>query len=578
MWRAAYGVRWLPAVLGGRKVQAGNLHPRYLGGFVGLAFGRGQAGITRGKESDSPVRKPSLLVVFLTVFIDLVGFGIVLPLLPRYSERFGAEGWKIGAIIASFSVMQLFLAPWWGRLSDRIGRRPVLLISNGGSAVAYGMFALAAAPMWSAGVALTWLLASRVFAGACGANIAVAAAYIADITPPEKRSKGMGLIGVAFGLGFILGPALGAFSAHAFGLAGPGWVAAGLCAANFVLAWAILVESRRPGGTVAEARPRMRQISHTLRLPRVGLLVSLYFLSTFCFAVFETTLPLLLGSPGFHPDDFVDPRGLARKLASSGTSDGKETAVAKVVEQLTPGFRQRLEAAPTIGTTALRGEFFREFNRMLDLPDLFPGEGGQAAEKGVGGGTQTGGSLAQAAQERGVDTLRRWNRVRLEEAFPGEIKRRGFHFDERSLGYVFAYCGLISAFIQGGVIGRLVKRFGEPRLIVGSLVIFGGGMALLPYAAGLGTLLVVLAVVSVGSALNRAPTLGLVSIFSPSDEQGASLGVTQSAGTLARIVGPVMATTLYAATPHSPYFLAAGAALVAAGMAWRGLPRGGVSQ
>ena len=520
-----------------------------------------------------------MLVVFLTVFIDLVGFGIVLPLLPRYSERFGAEGWKIGAIIASFSVMQLFLAPWWGRLSDRIGRRPVLLISNGGSAVAYGMFAVAAAPVWSAGVALTWLLASRVFAGACGANIAVAAAYIADITPPEKRSKGMGLIGVAFGLGFILGPALGAFSAHAFGLAGPGWVAAGLCAANFVLAWAILVESRRPGGTVAEARPRMRQISHTLRLPRVGLLVSLYFLSTFCFAVFETTLPLLLGSPGFHPDDFVDPRGLARKLASStGSDDAGEAAAGRVVARLTPDFRERLEAAPTIRTTALRGEFFREFNRLLDVPDLFPGEGGQANAGEAVGETKLGGSPVQGAQERGGDTLRRWNRVRLEEAFPGEIKRRGFHFDERSLGYVFAYCGLISAFIQGGVIGRLVKRFGEPRLIVGSLVIFGGGMALLPYAAGLGALLIVLAVVSVGSALNRAPTLGLVSIFSPSDEQGASLGVTQSAGTLARIVGPVLATTLYAATPHSPYFLAAGAALVAAGMAWRGLPRGGVSQ
>jgi MFS family permease len=523
-----------------------------------------------------------LLVVFLTVFIDLVGFGIVLPLLPRYSERFGAEGWKIGAIIASFSVMQLFLAPWWGRLSDRIGRRPVLLISNGGSAVAYGMFALAAAPVWSAGVALTWLLASRVFAGACGANIAVAAAYIADITPPEKRSKGMGLIGVAFGLGFILGPAIGAFSAHAFGLAGPGWVAAGLCGANFVLAWTILAESRPPDGTLAHARPRMRQIYHTLRLPRVGLLVSLYFLSTFCFAVFETTLPLLLGSPGFHPDDFVNPRGLAQKLVSPGASDAEQGVATDVVARLTPAFRERLEAAPTISTVALRGEFFREFNRLLDLPDLFQGEASETAGEGVAGGAGSGGSRQQDAVARGGDTLRQWNRGQLEEAFPAELKRRGFYFDESSLGYVFAYCGLISAFIQGGVIGRLVKRFGEPRLIVGSLVIFGGGMAWLPYAAGLGTLLIVLAVVSVGSALNRAPTLGLVSIFSPPDEQGGSLGVTQSAGTLARIVGPVIATTLYAATPHSPYFLAAGAALVAAGMAWRCLPsrveHGGVNQ
>ncbi|MCZ7640137.1 MAG: MFS transporter [Verrucomicrobia bacterium] len=239
-------------------------------------------------------------------------------------------------------------------------------------------------------MALTWLLASRIFAGACGANIAVAAAYIADITPPEKRSKGMGLIGVAFGLGFILGPALGAFSAHAFGLAGPGWVAAGLCGANFVLAWAILAESRRPGGAVAEARPRMRQISHTLRLPRVGLLVNLYFLSTFCFAVFETTLPLLLGSPGFHPDDFVDPRGFARKLTSPGASEEQEAAAVRVVTRLTPGFRERLQDASAMGTTALRGEFFREFNRLLDLPDLFAGTEVRAAEEETGRGVQEG--------------------------------------------------------------------------------------------------------------------------------------------------------------------------------------------
>ena len=92
------------------------------------------------------MKKPSLLVIFLTVFIDLIGFGIVLPLLPRYSEKFGAEGFMIGFIIASFSVMQFFFAPWWGKLSDRIGRRPVLLISTAGAAISYAMFALAAAP------------------------------------------------------------------------------------------------------------------------------------------------------------------------------------------------------------------------------------------------------------------------------------------------------------------------------------------------------------------------------------------------------------------------------------------------
>ena len=506
------------------------------------------------------MRKPSLLVIFLTVFIDLVGFGIVLPLLPRYSERFGAEGWTIGAIIASFSVMQLFLAPWWGRLSDRIGRRPVLLISNAGSALAYGMFALAASPAFTPGTALTLLLVSRVFAGACGANISVASAYIADVTPPEKRSKGMGLIGVAFGLGFILGPAIGALSAAQLGLAGPGWVAAGLCTANFVLAWFILVESRPPGAAPSKPR-RLRQIPHTLRLRHVGLLVSLYFLATFCFAIFETTLPLLLGSPGFHPDDFVQPQALARRLIA-----GSDPVAAAPGARLTPEFRAELTRADALSVGRLRRVLFEGLNRAAAGPVLLTG----AELSGLEAVDPTLGRLAPTAEG---DRRRYLNRRLLEAAFPAEIRRRPFYFDESRVGFIFAYCGLVSAFIQGGVIGRLVKRFGEPKLIVGSLVLFAVSMALLPYAAGLGMLFAGLALVSVGSALNRAPTLGLVSIFSPADEQGASMGVVQSAGTLARIAGPVLATTLYAELPHSPYLLAAAVAFAAAALAWFKLPK-----
>src|SRR5437868_6983067 len=187
------------------------------------------------------MKKPSLLIIFFTVFIDLIGFGIVMPLLPLYSDKFGAPGWMNGAIVASFSLMQFLFAPAWGKLSDRIGRRPVLLVSNAGSAVAYGLFGFAS--HFSGEKALWVILASRVFAGICGANLSVASAYIADVSPPEKRSKSMGLIGMAFGLGFILGPALGSFSADKFGLAGPGWVAATICGANFLFTATTLVES-----------------------------------------------------------------------------------------------------------------------------------------------------------------------------------------------------------------------------------------------------------------------------------------------------------------------------------------------
>ncbi len=509
------------------------------------------------------MRKPSLLIIFLTVFLDLVGFGIVLPLLPRYSERFGATGWTIGAIIASFSVMQLWLAPWWGRLSDRIGRRPVLLVSTAGSAVAYALFALAAWPGLASGTALSLLLVSRIFAGACGANIAVASAYIADITPPEKRSKGMGLIGVAFGLGFILGPALGAFSARAFGLAGPGWVASALCAGNFLLALFILAESRAPGAAPGTVRPRLGQLAHTLRQPRVGFLVGLYFLATLCFAIFETTLPLLLGSPGFHPDDFVRPHVLARRLAHP------ETPVESALSARLPaGFRQQLAGAQSQSAGRLRRAFYREFNRWLGREQLW----GEAEMRTLAASAELRGLLAEPPS--GGDALRRLNRRVLEEVFPEEIRRQRFYFDEGRIGLVFAYCGLVSAFIQGGVIGRLVRRFGEPRLIVGSLALFGASMAGLPLAGGVGLLLVWLGLVSVGSALNRAPTLGLISLFTPPEEQGASLGVAQSAGTLARIVGPVLATALYAEWPHLPYYLAAALALAAALLARARLPAG----
>src|SRR5205809_1202948 len=217
------------------------------------------------------MKKPSVFIIFLTVFIDLIGFGIVLPLLPIYSKTFGASGWQIGVLMASYSVMQFLFSPVWGRLSDRIGRRPVLLVSTAGAAVSYALFALGSG--LGGHLALGALLLSRMFAGICGANITVAQAYIADITPPEERSKRMGLIGMAFGLGFICGPPLGSLGIHLFGFRGPGWLAAGLCAINFLLALSILPESWKPSSEQVPSRPHLDQWLHTLRHPKIGLLI-----------------------------------------------------------------------------------------------------------------------------------------------------------------------------------------------------------------------------------------------------------------------------------------------------------------
>src|SRR5688572_24308754 len=158
-------------------------------------------------------RKASLFVVFLTVFIDLLGFGMVLPLLPLYGKSFAARhafsdsevGWIVGLLMASFSAMQFLFVPVWGRLSDRWGRRPVLIIGLAGSTLFYGLFGLATA--WQS---LTGLFAARIGAGIAGATIATAQAYIADVTTKERRARGMALIGAAFALGFTLGPMLGA--------------------------------------------------------------------------------------------------------------------------------------------------------------------------------------------------------------------------------------------------------------------------------------------------------------------------------------------------------------------------------
>ena len=392
-------------------------------------------------------RKPSLLVIFLSVFIDLIGFGIVLPLLPGYAEDnfspgFSLKGLVIGGIIASFSLMQFLFAPAWGRLSDRIGRRPVMLISNLGACGSYALFAIASGMGGTTG--LLWILASRIFAGICGANLSVASAYIADISPPEKRSARMGLIGMAFGLGFIFGPALGAFAIEFLhSPQAPGWIASGFCAANFILGWIILGESRKPGSGPITSRPKFAQWGHTLAQPRMGILIAIFFMATFCFTCFESTFPLL-----------------AKNQFAAGHKDVT-------------------------------------------------------------------------------------NRI----------------------GYFFTYAGVIAALVQG-VIGKLIKRFGEPHLIFFSLIVFALGLAGIPFAKSLPEILTVLALLAIGSGLNRPPVFGMISLNSSPHEQGANLGVAQSIGALARILGPIFAGSLFFVHPALPYLICGGIALLTSFVAW----------
>ncbi len=197
----------------------------------------------------APAAEPSrrgLVVLFAVVIVDLVGFGVVMPALPFWAREFGADAGTLGLLQSSYAVAQFICAPLWGRLSDRVGRRPVLLGTIAGTALA--MLAVGLAP------SLAWLFAARILAGAFAANVSVASAYITDVTPPEERTRWMGLLGASFGVGFVLGPAIGGVLGP-FGHAVPMFAAAGLAALNWGFA---LLRLREPARHAAVSEPRGR--------------------------------------------------------------------------------------------------------------------------------------------------------------------------------------------------------------------------------------------------------------------------------------------------------------------------------
>jgi MFS transporter, DHA1 family, tetracycline resistance protein len=346
-------------------------------------------------------------IVFTTVVIDLVGFGIVLPILPLWAERFGASPVQIGLITASYAVMQLIFAPVWGHLSDRYGRRPVILVTLAGSVVASLMIGLAGT--------LAILFVARALQGVAGASYAAAQAYVADVTTAQDRARGMGMIGAAFGLGFILGPAIGAlFSSVDERL--PFLVAAALSAANLLLAWRRLPESRRPGAQDAPA-PRLDVMRRALSSRDLAPLVWLSFIATLAFVGMESTFALF-----------------------------------------------------------------------------------------------------------------------------GEAR---FDYDPTQVGLLFVYIGALAALSQGWLVGRLVARSGEPRVMLAGLVGTAAGLLLVAVSHDLWVLLIGLAVLSVASGLVFSATTALISLSAGERSQGGVLGLTAAIGSGARIVGPVAATFLF---------------------------------
>jgi len=271
-----------------------------------------------GRAAATPPRG-ALLVVFLTVFIDLLGFGIVLPVMPRQVQPFldalgvapVARGAVIGLLFSVFSLMQFLFSPLWGQISDRVGRRPMLLLSLAGSVVFYAVYGYAASfstadtiTPQAAKTALALMLVARVGAGIAGASVGTAAAVIADCTTPENRARGMALIGIAFGGGFTLGPLIAYFGLGLFGRQpwGVGTIASLLSLVALVIAAAVFRETRRPGAQAAKEWPSLARTAAVLGMPAVGGLVLVYFLSIFAFANFEATLARLTKT-AFGMDD-----------------------------------------------------------------------------------------------------------------------------------------------------------------------------------------------------------------------------------------------------------------------------------
>ena len=343
-----------------------------------------------------------LVIVFVTVFIDLLGFGIIIPLLPFYAETFGATALTVGMLSTSFSLMQFLFAPIWGRLSDRVGRRPIILVGLFGSFLSYLVFGLASS--------LTLLFVARIFAGIAGANIPTAQAVIADVTTPATRARGMGLVGAAFGLGFIFGPALGGFLSQ-WGFSTPSFFASALSLANFSAALFLLPETLKPERRAKERLGRIDAFRTALTRPHLPLLLLVSFLAVGAFSSFESTFAL---------------------------------------------FAERV-----------------------------------------------------------------------------------FSYHASSMGYIFAFVGVVMVIVQGGLVGRTVKVVSEHHIVPVSLGLVSIGLLMIPVSHSLGLLLFSLAVLAVGMGFNNPSLLSLISQYSAAEDQGGILGLTQSLNSLARVIGPL---------------------------------------
>jgi DHA1 family tetracycline resistance protein-like MFS transporter len=378
-------------------------------------------------------RKSQFFVIFLTILLSTIGFGVCIPVLPLYAAQFQATETQNGLLIGVFSLLVFLTSPLWGKLSDRYGRRPVLMFSVLGSAVGYFL-------MGSANT-LAMLFVARIIDGASGGNVAAAQAYIADITTPEERSKAMGLIGAAFGLGFIIGPALGGILSAQISANAPFFFVGVLCLIN-----ALLVATSLPETHTAERRRLLGPQLPLRALPQ-------------------------------HCD------------------------------------------APLFFTVAL-GYFV---------------------------------SLAAFAI------------MTMTFALFGEQR---FGLDQTHIGYILAAIGVVGVLMQGGIIRRLLPRYGEVTLARSGMLFLLIGFVLLPLVGGVPAMVAVCSLVAIGNSLVQPTLNGLASRSVDAAWQGRALGLLQSFASLGRALGALMGGWLLGMDRglnhygRTPFWVAAGLMLI----------------
>ena len=489
---------------------------------------------------DASARQKAKYTILLTAFLDILGFSIIIPQLAVYAAQFGATPWMTGILASVYSMMGFLFTPVWGRLSDRHGRRPILLISIFGTAMGYIAFALAHS--------LPFLFLARIIDGITGGNISTAQAYLSDITPPQDRSKSYGLFGATFGIAFAIGPLIGTALTHLPGAWGGnfglGMFSMALGLLNLALAAKFLPETLSP-----EIIARNRQqpsppspisgYAKTLAIPRLNTVILIGFLATTAFATIQ----------GIYAVYIL--KEYTRPLVQKEIARDPQAAIAKA--------RRLASAEQTTTVSATGGEG----------GSLIPSGAGDATtpyDKSLGGDYQgplrvgSEGVLQPSEPPSGLS----WRHIEKLLVRPESA---------RLVGQIFGVIGLLSLFIQGGLMRRLPQKVGEvPLVVVGTIIMAAGlfSVALMSHLAPhqVWGQFLASAILTLGNGLSTPVLTSLASQFAPEAERGEALGVYQSTQSLGRIVGPnVGGISFDKIAPSAPFVAGALIMLVAAAMA-----------